>query len=201
VRWFISWYVTALLTGLVAAVLVALDWFSSREQAWAIAAREAIAVNPGTDVGWLRILIAQFGCWVVARVVLVRIFAYVNSEVASSPRGDGSGLVVNRRRSNRGRFVIRMFHNPTGWWLAPYAIALNLIVWSARPFEWTTKPPIPVALWGLSALFAATLVAAMVTPDKRIPVRYRAVDEAPPDILLDTPEDRSAEESPVLGAA
>ncbi len=200
-RWFISWYVTALVTGFAAALLVTLDWLSNKEQSWATAAREAIALEPNGSGGWLLILAAQLACWILVRLVLVRVFAYINSELSSSPRGDDSGSLVNRRRASRGRVMIRMFHNPTGWWLAPYALVLNLIVWSARPFEWTTNPPIPVAAWGLCALFGATLLAAMVTPDKRIPVRFRGAQEGNLDRLLETPEDQPGEESPVLGAA
>ena len=211
-RWFISWLVTAVLTGFAVAVVLGLDFLVGKEVAWAGPARSALNLPLPNVVQVLgtpaATVLAQTACWIIVRVVLVRVFAYINSEMTSSPRdaeGPG-GARKNRRRAQRGQRSIRLFHNPTGWWLAPFAIALNVIVWSARSFELNAvegySPPIPVPIWGLSMLYAASLAAAMATPDKAIPVRAKRVADDPElDPLLSTPGDSAEGESPTLGVA
>jgi hypothetical protein len=210
-RWFISWIVTVLLTGIVAGVVLVLDALVKREVGWAATVRSALNLPLPEAIqslgAPLLIVLAELLCWIIVRALLVRIFAYVNSEVGSSPRDSDlpGGEARNRRRARRGQLSIRLFHNPSGWWLAPFAIAMNLLVWSAASFELnstpTYEPPVPVAIWGLSMLWAATLAAAMVTPDKAIPVRVPRVEpEREVDRFLDIPAEAPEGESPTLGS-
>jgi len=203
-RWFISWWLTALTTGLVALGTILLDWLAAGGHAWAVRVRETLTPPiPGLLEGYgapAFIVLAQLGFWALARLVLIRIFAYVNSEETSSPRGAGGW------RAGSGRRSILLFHNPTGWWLAPFAVALNVLVWSAASFELNFtlgySPPIPVAVWGLSVLFGLTLTSAMLTPDR--PLRLRPVEDSAerlPDPLLQLPEEEPEGTSPALGAA
>ena len=196
-RWFVAWLVTAIVT----AVVWGLYW---------LAGIGVPLVSPLVDrlqpplVDWSRsfgapvlIVGAQFVCWTAARLVLIRVFAYVNSETEASPRGAG-----DRRgwRASLGALAVRLFHNPTGRWLAPFAALLNLVVFAAAPLELGSAieaAPAHPALWGLSALYALTLAAA-VRPDRVIPLRSRG-DEPAPDAMLDLPADAEAPQ-PALGA-
>ncbi|MGI9252390.1 MAG: hypothetical protein ACR2J8_01480 [Thermomicrobiales bacterium] len=183
-RWFIAWIFTAMMTFLASALVLTLDVLSSREVDWATTAREALSLPvPGFLARFavpVLIVLAQVGCWLLARIVLLRVFAYVNSEMVSSPRsalGDEEASLRprDRRRRLRGRTAIRFFHNPRGGWMLLYVMALNMLVWAVAPLEFNVPywylPPIPIPVWGLCMLYAATVTLAMLTPDKPLSVR------------------------------
>lgn len=214
-RWFISWWVTAIMTGVVALGTIMLDRLATAGHLWASSLKTTLTppiprliADGGAP---LLIVITQLAFWVLVRLVLIRVFAYVNSEMSSSPRGgvgvaNAAQMARDRRRTGSGRHAVRLFHNPSGWWLAPFAAALNVLVWSAASFELSVKrgysAPIPVALWGLSMLFGLTLTAAMLTPDRPLKLRLREdpeIREPDPDLALPAEEPEGT--SPALGTA
>ena len=213
-RWFIAWLITAVLTLFASIVVLSLDGLSGREVVWAIAARQALSLPVPAALSKFAvpelIVLAQTGCWLLARIVLLRVFAYVNSEMISSPRSafgpeEARLLPRDRRRRTWGRVAIRLFHNPQGGWMIFYAVTLNLLVWAVAPLEFNVPywylPPIPIPVWGLCMLYAATVALAFLTPDRPLSVR-KPIDpgEKPLDPVLEERESEPANPAPSLGA-
>ncbi|HEU5434681.1 MAG TPA: hypothetical protein VFU81_23605, partial [Thermomicrobiales bacterium] len=109
---------------------------------------------------------AILGCYAVVRFVLIRVFAYTASATDSSPRGRPG------RRAALGAFVARLCHNPTGGWLAPYALLLGALTAAIAPLVWFGI--VSPVFWALSALFATTLSIARFRPDDPLPLREPA---------------------------
>ncbi len=206
-RWFLAWLITALLTALAHG----LYWLAGADIPVVSSLLRRLQpplvdVAGGLGGPWL-IFWSQVACWAVTRLVLIRLFAYINSETEGSPRGPELGASAGRSRANRrrialGALAVRLFHNPTGRWLALYAVLLNLAVWAAAPL--VLRPSMEASLvhpayWGLSALYAMTVAAAAATPDKLIPLRPQATDPNP-DPVLDLPGNADATAGPALGA-
>jgi hypothetical protein len=206
-RWFVAWFVTAVLTGIVGA----LYWLAGAGMpviSPVLTRLQPPLVDLTRFFGAPALIVGlQFACWTLTRLVTIRVFAYVNSETEASPRGQAARAVGGRGRGRDGwktalgALIVRLLHNPTGRWLLPFAAVLNLVVFAAAPLELRSTieaAPVHPAWWGLSALYAMTLAAAAV-PDRLIPLRPRGA-EPEPDPVLDQPADDDASPQPALGA-
>lgn len=172
-RWFASFWITAALCGVAAAL------FTLR------AADVPLVSSSLKSAFWFRgippILTfgLVFGCWAVVRGILQKILAYTASAVDASPRARPG------KRAALGALADRWFSNPRGAWIAPYLFVLTIVAVLAWPVG--SKLQAPPVFPALTALYVATLAGAMAMPDRRQPLRIAA--DPPPDPLLAMPGD------------
>jgi hypothetical protein len=145
------------------------------------------AVLPGDissrTLNVLVILILQSVCYTLCHFYLKRLYGYAAGETEASPRtlatfapktptGQPAPPVRWRlRRPTEGPVwatIQRLFASPTGGWLAPFAIPMSIIVFIASPLAFTGH--VPATLWGLSVLYARTLMNVMRHPDPPEPL-------------------------------
>jgi hypothetical protein len=156
-RWFAAYWTTVLLTGVGAAL------FALRTAGIPVVSPALVWAIPVSSLPRWTAVWAIFGCYVVVRFVLIRIFAYTASATDSSPRGRPG------RRAALGALVARLFHNPTGGWLVPYALVLAALTAVIAPLVWFGL--VSPVFWALSALYATTLSVARFRPDEPLPLR------------------------------
>jgi hypothetical protein len=120
----------------------------------------------------LRVIVVvalQSACYAICLYYLKRLYGYAAGETEAAPRTLAAAVPVTRWRLRRPRegpvwsALQRLFASPTGRWLAPFAIPLNVIVAVALPLAFNGK--VPAALWGLSMLYARTLSRVSRNPD------------------------------------
>ena len=156
-RWFAAYWTTVFLTGVAAAL------FALRNAGMPVVSPALVWAIPVSALPrWITVG-AIFGCYAVVRFVLIRVFAYTASATDSSPRGRPG------RRAALGALVARLFHNPTGGWLAPYALLLDALTAVVAPLVWFGL--VSPVFWALSALYATTLSIARFRPDDPLPLR------------------------------
>jgi hypothetical protein len=179
-RWFSAFWVTTALAMIFAGLLALRNGhipYLSPALEWAI---PITALTPTLQ------LLLLFGTWIVVRMIMQRILAYTESAVDSSPRGP-AGI-----RASIGAASYRLFSNPARWWITPYAVILGITVAASWPLVALGQFP-PLA-WGLSALYFATLVSAMIAPDRL--QSLRTTEDPEPDPVLKLPTEGIAAGTP-----
>src|SRR5690606_13317537 len=187
-RWFFSFAITAFLVTTTAGLL----WLREHSIAGVTEVSKALAwLIPDSGARFLveyqLLLMAVLN--LVILTALERWIAYSSSATEASPRK------VGRVWTWLWRLAHTRFHNPTRWWLSTFTILVSVVaaasgVW-VRLFEVSSLTELA---WGLTLLFATTLVASMVHPD--VPAPLRAVAEPAVDPILDIPGERSDEVEP-----
>lgn len=186
-RWFASFYLTVALSLFV----LLLDWIAQADIPWLSDGMRA--VFPESIVNWWTIPLLVTGCYALVRIILQRVVAYTESAIDASPRESRSAW--SRRRAALGMAAYRWFGNPTGRWLAPFALVASVVAglaWLVRGtmylqggFDVDEDWPVVLGLSFL-ALYALTLDMAMLFPDR--PQRLRPEPEPDPDPILDLPD-------------
>lgn len=175
-RWFASFWITVLVTA-VAAGLLAL-----RGADMPVVSDALRGIIPVGRIPWFVQAGLIFGCWTVTRIALQWVIAYTESATDASPRARPG------KRARLGALAYRWFGNPTGRWLAFYAIVLTIVAALLTPLRYVFG--FAPALVTLTALYAATLVSAAAAPDRRQPLR--AESDPAPDPVLTMPGERAA---------
>lgn len=175
-RWFASFWITVLATAGAAGVLALRGAdvpLVSDALRWLI---------PVGRVPWFVQAGLIVGCWTVVRIALQWAIAYTESATDASPRAKPG------KRARLGAFAFRWFGNPIGRWLGFYAFALTIVAAFLTPLQFFLR--FTPALVTLTALYAATLVSAAATPDRRQPLR--SAPDPEPDPLLAMPGEPAA---------
>jgi hypothetical protein len=197
-RWFSSFWVTVL----VCLVGMGLSWVAGHgwEHVSSWLAPFEFVSNP------IVIGPAVLGAYALVRLILQRVIAYTESAIDASPRE--SRTAWGSRRASLGLLAYRLFGNPTGKWLAPYALVLGVVAGAALLIrvpmmlaglatgEWQRHE---VLLLTLIGLYATTVTMAMLFPDR--PQRLRPVEEADPDEVLELPDSDGPPEAELPPAA
>ena len=186
-RWFASFYLTLLSTGVIAGLLWLREHplFGIRETAqalqWLIPEIVAAFVQAFT-------IPLLFATLLVIRLVLQRVLAYTASATEASPRARPG------KRAALGAAAYTLWHNPTRWWLSPFAVVIGIVVGLTGVFVFIIDRGVEARLlWGLTAIFASTITAAMANPDRRQPLRTAPGDEEAVDPVLAVPGQPASE--------
>jgi hypothetical protein len=125
----------------------------------------------------------------VMLVALDRWIAYTSSASDASPRNVGAVWTTLWRLADT------LFHNPTRWWLTTFTLLVTLV--TAASGVWVNVFSVTATTkmaWGLTLLFATTLIASMANPDAPDPLR--AVPDPTLDPVLDIPGERTDDSAP-----
>ena len=172
-RWFSAFFVTLGIAGIAGAL------FYLRGQELPYLSPALISIIPFSFRPSGLQVIALFAVWSIVRAVLQRVLAYTEAETEASPRRP------SHWRSSLGTTAFRLFYNPTGVWLAFYAMFLDIAVIVAFPL-WRNGI-IPALAWGCAALYAATVTSAMLLPDRPQLLNPDPRHEQEPDPILLVP--------------
>jgi hypothetical protein len=138
---------------------------------------------PSRTLGVIVTLVLQTICYGVCHFYLKRLYGYASGETEAAPRPlstlatkTPTGQPVpppqwRLRRPTEGpiwAFFQRLFASPTGRWLTPFAIPMSIIMFLAAPLAFTGH--VPATVWGLSVLYARTLMNVMRHPDAPEPL-------------------------------
>lgn len=181
-RWFLAYWITLLIclifVGIYLVIAAGLPGISSTLDA---------ALLGGAPPWWL-IPVLVSAAYLFVRIVLHRVLAYTESAIEASPRGDGQR---GRRRAALGNAAYTAFGNPTGLWLAPFALILGAAGALTAFLRWGLGRPdhlLLTLLLTLLVLYAVVTTSAMASPDRPQPLLY--VDEDPElDPILEHPDE------------
>jgi hypothetical protein len=145
------------------------------------------AVLPGEihsrAVGVIVVVALQSAFYAVCHFYLKRLYGYAAGETEAAPRTLATAATKSStgqpappvrwrlRRPTEGPVwsaIQRLFAAPTGRWLAPFAIPMSIIVFIASPLAFTGH--VHATVWGLSLLYARTLMNVMRNPDTPEPL-------------------------------
>jgi ribose/xylose/arabinose/galactoside ABC-type transport system permease subunit len=145
------------------------------------------AVLPGEIrsrvLGVIVVVALQSLCYAVCHFYLKRLYGYAAGETEAAPRTLAAAAPRARsgpptqpvrwrlRRPREGPVwsaFQRLFATPTGRWLAPFAIPMSVIVFVASPLAFTGH--VHATVYGLSVLYARTLMNVMRNPDTPEPL-------------------------------
>lgn len=159
--------ITATMTLLVSIVL----WLAESNVPYVSSTLDQILPNqsllPGSGFG-LTVLL-QVGFFLLTVIGLRHLYGFAE-ETQAAPRQDMLAGRRMRPRRHQGRFwsaTTRLFVNPVGYWIWPFAIPVMLIVLFAMPLVrlglFDARP------WGLSLIFAVVLWRIASHPDSSPP--------------------------------
>lgn len=195
-RWFASFWVTVALC-LVGAFVY---WLSTID-VWVIDDLLNHRLVPSGLVRLTTIPLLVGLCYALVRGILHRVLAYTESAIDASPRAEGER---GRRRAAIGNAAYVAFGNPTGWWLAPFALVLGLAAAAAGALRWSLVTTgivgtsdgdlLVTLLLVLAILYATTVGSAMLFPDRPQPLRALHGAAADPDLdpILGVPDEAPA---------
>jgi hypothetical protein len=145
------------------------------------------AVLPGEirsrTIGVIVVVALQSACYAVCHFYLKRLYGYAAGETEAAPRtlaaaapkskpGESASPARWRlRRPTEGPIwsaIQRLFASPTGRWLTPFAIPMSIIMFIASPLAFTGH--VHATVWGLSVLYARTLMNVRRNPDAPEPL-------------------------------
>jgi ribose/xylose/arabinose/galactoside ABC-type transport system permease subunit len=145
------------------------------------------AVLPGEIhsrvVGVIVVGVLQSVCYAVCHFYLKRLYRYAAGDTEAAPHTLAGVAPRSKpaqpsqptrwrlRRPTEGPVwsaCQRLFATPTGRWLAPFAIPMSIIVFFASPLAFTGH--VHATVYGLSVLYARTLMNVMRNPDTPEPL-------------------------------